>query len=228
MLFVAAAGNGDANGIALNNDTLANYPSNYDTSRGTSTESSAGYNAVIAVAAIDRNGALGTFSNYGSRTVHIGAPGVSVLSTVPGGYSYMDGTSMATPHVTGGVALYASTHPDKSANQIRQALLQSGTPTTALSGKTTTGVRLNLAQVIAPTLANSTLTAAKFEAPKVVNGKFQIRLSGTPAQKYEVQVSPDLKTWTTLGTVTNTVGTVETTDSISAGWPKKFYRAITR
>ena len=229
ILFVAAAGNGDANGIGLNNDSVANYPSNYDTSRGTSTESSAGYNAVIAVAAIDRYGALGTFSNYGSRTVHIGAPGVEILSTVPSGYNYMSGTSMATPHVTGAAALYASTHPGQTSSQIRQALLQSATPSASLSGKSTTGSRLNLAQIIAPLggVTGGTPTPATFGKPTVSNGQLHMKLAGTSGQRYQVQVSPDFKTWTNLTTVTNNTGTVDVADSVSTTWSKKFYRAIT-
>ena len=228
ILFMAAAGNGDANGVALNNDTVVNYPSNYDTSRGTSTQSAANYNAVIAVAAIDRYGALGTFSNFGLRTVHIGAPGVDVLSTVPGGYSYMNGTSMATPHVAGAAALYASTHPGKSAKDIRSALLQSATATPALAGKSTTGARLNLAQVIASSSGVSSTTPAKLEAPRVVNGQFRVKLTGAVGHVYEVQVSPNLKTWTTAGTATNTTVTVEVIDTISSSWPHKYYRAITK
>ena len=230
ILFIAAAGNGDANGIGLNNDSAANYPSNYDTTRGTSTESAASYNAVIAVAAIDKNGALAPFSNYGSRTVHIGAPGVSVLSTVPGGYSYMDGTSMATPHVTGAAALYASTHPGKAAKDIRQALLQSGAATASLAGKTTTGMRLNLAQVIAPAggPTGTTNSPAQFEAPSVTNGQFRARIKGAAGQQYDVQVSSNLVNWSTLATVTNATGAVQVADSISAGWPRKYYRAITK
>ncbi|MCC2672193.1 MAG: putative peptidase and in, kexin, sedolisin precursor, partial [Armatimonadetes bacterium] len=54
ILFIAAAGNGGRDGVGDNNDTTASYPSNYDTSRGTSTEAAAGYDAVVAVAAIDR------------------------------------------------------------------------------------------------------------------------------------------------------------------------------
>lgn len=226
ILFVAAAGNGDANGAALNNDVVPAYPSNYDTTRGTSTESAASYNAVIAVAAINKYGALGTFSNFGLRTVHIGAPGVEVLSTVPGGYSYMDGTSMATPHVTGGIALYASVNPGKSPSEIRQAILQSAVPTPSLAGKSTTGARLSLGQIAASSTAAP--SPARFEVPLKAGQQFRARLKGVVGQRYEVQVSPDLKTWSVLGTVTNVTGSVEIADPISGAWPKKFYRAITR
>lgn len=140
ILFVAAAGN---NGT--NNDRRANYPSNYDTTVGTSTESPASYDAVIAVAAIDKTGAKPKWSNYGARTVDLGAPGVGIWSTTPNNtYSSFSGTSMATPHVTGGAALYASTHPGATAKQIKDAILQSTIPTSSLNGKTVTGGRLNV------------------------------------------------------------------------------------
>ncbi len=147
IIFVAAAGNSSAN-----NDTVADWPANIDTRVGTSTESAAAFDGVISVAAIDSTGALASFSNYGATKVHLGAPGVSILSTYPGSqYAYMDGTSMATPHVTGAVALYASTHPGASAQSIRDALLGSVIATPSLTGKTSTGGRLNLSSVIAPT-----------------------------------------------------------------------------
>jgi hypothetical protein len=99
----------------------------------------------MAVAAIDRNGGLGWFSNYGRSTVDIGAPGVDIVSTLPGGsYGSYNGTSMATPHVTGGVALYAAANPGASAAQIRTAVLSQATPTASLSTKTATGGRLNV------------------------------------------------------------------------------------
>lgn len=146
ILFVAAAGNS-----TNNNDTLAFYPANLDTSLGTLNESAAAYNSVISVAAIDSAGNLATFSDWGSRTVHLGAPGVSIFSTYPDqGYAWMGGTSMAAPHVTGAAALYASTHPGAAAADIRAALLGSVLPTASLAGKTTTGGRLNLSSIITP------------------------------------------------------------------------------
>lgn len=128
ILFVAAAGNS-----GTNNDTTASYPSNYAVDN------------VIAVAAIDKTGALASFSQYGAKTVDLGAPGVGVWSTTAfNTYSSYNGTSMATPHVTGGAALYAASHPGATAAQIKSAILSSTVPTTSLTGKTVTGGRLNV------------------------------------------------------------------------------------
>jgi uncharacterized protein (TIGR02597 family) len=146
ILFVVAAGNS-----GLDNDGSDAMPANMNTSFGTLNETPASYNSVISVAAIDSMGALASFSDYGATRVHIGAPGVLIYSTYPtnliGGLS---GTSMATPHVTGAVALYASTHPTATANQIRSAILNAATPTTSLNGKVSTGGRLNLSDIVVP------------------------------------------------------------------------------
>ncbi len=136
ILFVAAAGNGGIDGIGDNNDVVPNYPSNYDLPN------------VIAVAAITSTGGLASFSNYGVTTVDLGAPGVGIYSTLPGSggtsYGSYSGTSMATPHVTGAAALYASTHPGATAAQIKAAILNSTIPTASLASKTVTGGRLNV------------------------------------------------------------------------------------
>jgi subtilisin family serine protease len=108
------------------------------------------------VAAIDSKGALASFSNYGATTVEIGAPGSGIWSTVPkssgkgktatitSGYASYSGTSMATPHVTGAVALYAATHPGSTAAQIKEAVLGAAKLTSSLSDKTVTGRRLDV------------------------------------------------------------------------------------
>jgi subtilisin family serine protease len=145
ILFTAAAGNGNLAGIGQNNDSKPSYPSNYNTTVGTSTESAASYDSVIAVAALTSTGALAKYSNYGVTTVDIGAPGSGVWSTSPNNtLTRLDGTSMATPHVTGGIALYASTHPTATPQQIRSAILTTGVTTSSLTNKTVTGRRLNV------------------------------------------------------------------------------------
>jgi subtilisin family serine protease len=148
ILFVAAAGN-----ERRDNDRWASYPANYGTTNGTSTETGAGYDAVISVAAIASNGTKPRFSNYGLKTVDLGAPGAGIQSTVPndsaGNYYWaFDGTSMATPHVTGAVALYEAAHPGATAQQIRNAILGSTIPTSSMSLRTVTGGRLDVAAAL--------------------------------------------------------------------------------
>src|SRR5205823_10735798 len=152
ILFVAAAGN---NG--RNTDVQPNYPSGYALSN------------VISVAATDTNDALAGFSNFGTRTVMLGAPGVNILSTYAEtlniervntlnfyeGYYSLSGTSMAAPHVSGAAALLCSASPNLSVNQLRALLSFNGdiipppapSPSPAprsLQGNTSSGRRLNV------------------------------------------------------------------------------------
>jgi len=135
ILFIAAAGND-----GLNNDATLSYPSGYASDN------------IIAVASITSTGGLSSFSNYGASTVDIGAPGSGIYSTLPvrskgkvaSGYGSYSGTSMATPHVTGGVALYKSTHSAATYSQIKSAILSAAVPTSSLTGKCVTGGRLNV------------------------------------------------------------------------------------
>lgn len=126
ILFVAAAGN-----AAQNNDNSNSYPANYELAN------------VISVAATDRNDSLAPFSNYGKKTVHVAAPGVSILSTVLNqGYAQLSGTSMATPHVTGLIAIVKSANPTFDYKQIKNLILSGGTPLNALQANTITGRRI--------------------------------------------------------------------------------------
>lgn len=158
ILLVAAAGNSGSD-----NDTNPHYPSNYDTSVGTSSETAADYDSVIAVAAITSAGARAGFSSYGATTVDVGAPGAGIVSTVPeNGYASYSGTSMAAPHVTGGVALYRSIVPAATAAEAKTQILSGAfaTPTASLSGLVVTGGRLNLGELLAnPSSANLIVTA---------------------------------------------------------------------
>jgi subtilisin family serine protease len=135
ILFVAAAGND-----GLNNDATIRYPSGYDSKN------------IIAVASIVKDGSISSFSNYGATTVDIGAPGSAIASTLPksskgkviSSYGSYSGTSMATPHVSGAVALYVSSNPGATAVQIKDAILRNAVPTSSLAGKCVTGGRLNV------------------------------------------------------------------------------------
>ena len=80
------------------------------------------------------------------NSVDIGAPGSSIYSTLPDNtYGSYSGTSMAAPHVTGAVALYAALNPGANATQIKAAILAAATPTHSLTGKVVTNGRLNVA-----------------------------------------------------------------------------------
>ncbi|HEY0649808.1 S8 family serine peptidase, partial [Phenylobacterium sp.] len=143
ILYVAAAGNGGSDALGDSNDSSAYYPASY------STTAAAGYEAVIAVAAINKTGDLAAFSNYGKVSVDLGAPGYSIYSTtLGGGYGFKHGTSMATPHVAGALALYAAYNPTASAAAIRAELLSSTISTASLVGKTVTGGRLDVSSFL--------------------------------------------------------------------------------
>ncbi|MDX1812269.1 MAG: S8 family serine peptidase, partial [Gammaproteobacteria bacterium] len=126
-LFVTAAGND-----GLNNDNTPSYPANYNLSN------------IISVAATDSNDNLASFSNFGSRTVDIAAPGVAILSTVRNNqYREMSGTSMASPFVAGAAGLLLSRNSSLTTLDIRSSLLDNVDKISAASN-TVSGGRLNL------------------------------------------------------------------------------------
>jgi subtilisin family serine protease len=132
-LVAVAAGNESAN-----NDVTPSFPANYNLP------------CLISVAATDSSDQLADFSNFGASTVHIAAPGVEILSTVPGSsYGFLSGTSMATPLVAGIGALVKSVKPELSGVDIKNVLLQSVDNLPQLNGKVTSGGRVNAANAIA-------------------------------------------------------------------------------
>lgn len=145
VLFVAAAGNGHQ-GVGYSNDTdpQPSYPATYP------------HDNIVSVAALDVHDNLGSFSNWGAKTVHIAAPGVAIFSTMVGNnYSdtvidkfgfkaTWDGTSMACPHVAGAAALYWSAHPEKTYVDVKAAIIGSAKKLSNLSDKTVSGGKLDV------------------------------------------------------------------------------------
>lgn len=104
---------------------------------------------IVSVAAIDRNGHLANFSNYGATTVDLAAPGVDVYSAQPGGrYQNMSGTSMATPHVSGVAGLILAQYPDITNEQLKARLMNTVVKEDELAGKMVSGGRVNAANAL--------------------------------------------------------------------------------
>jgi subtilisin family serine protease len=131
MIFVAAAGN-----LTSDNDTTPFYPASYAAPN------------IIAVAATDNRDLLANFSNYGGQSVHLGAPGVGILSTLPGAsYGTFSGTSTAAPYVAGAAMLLVSACP-LTTSGIKSSLIGNVDLVPALATATLTGGRLNVNKAI--------------------------------------------------------------------------------
>ncbi|HZR79855.1 MAG TPA: S8 family peptidase [Candidatus Binatia bacterium] len=127
MLFVVAAGN-----FGTDNDVTPLYPQSYATPN------------MISVAATSARDLLWGFSNVGPNTVHLGAPGVDVVSTTRnGGYAFQNGTSMAAPHVSGTAALMLAVDETLPVDELTVGILGGVDPLPDLQGLTVTGGRLN-------------------------------------------------------------------------------------
>jgi subtilisin family serine protease len=150
ILFIAAAGNNSSN-----NDAAPSYPANYYLPN------------IISVAATTRTDAQASFSNFGRRTVHLGAPGNEILSTTRGNtYSVFSGTSMATPHVTGVAALLKAQNPNRDWRAIKNLILAGGDTVSSLAN-TITQKRLNARGAL--TCSNSTVLSRLLPVGNVFN-----------------------------------------------------------
>lgn len=150
MLFVAASGN---NG--MDTDVTPCYPASYNLDN------------VISVGNLTSNGMLHTTSNYGVVSVDLAAPGTYILSTVPGSYGFMSGTSMAAPMVTAAAAMVYTYYDTSSPADVKRTLLSTTAPLPALQGKTATGGMLDLAAALS--VPREQMTGAAFQLPSGPN-----------------------------------------------------------
>ena len=176
ILFVASAGNGGPDRIGDNTDVYPQFPASYTLDN------------VISVAATDISDQLGQFSNFGSVSVDLGAPGVNTLSTFPTidtpgmdalllqgidlstNYEVISGTSMAAPHVAGTIALLSAADPNATALELKDSILLGVDNTAALQGKVLTSGRLNAADSLAALSVNGPLLESVVlpEGPEIV------------------------------------------------------------
>lgn len=180
VLFVAAAGN-----KGINTDISPHYPSSYNLPN------------ILSVAATTHTDQLASFSNYGISSVDLGAPGENIWSTLPGNqYGSFRGTSMAAPHVAGAAALLLAQSPNLTVSQLKDILMTTGEPLSALQGKTVSGKRLNLLNAIrAVTKPTITISATDSTAVETTSGQtpnpgqFTLTRTGNTASALTVNYS---------------------------------------
>lgn len=216
-LFIIAAGNS-----ALDIEISPSYPASYNLAN------------MINVAATTRVGPMASFSNYGVKSVHVGAPGLDVYSTwpttlvtaFPTGYNQISGTSMAAPHVTGLVALLRGKMPSWTAAQVKAAVLSGVSPLASLAGKTTTGGLINafkslqstILEAIPPTVATTRSVAAPVSGWNTTNvtvtvtGTDNVGGSGINNIKYSINGGGSI---TTSASVANVVVTNDGVSNIT-------------
>lgn len=187
VLVVASAGNEENN-----NDVAPVYPASYNLPN------------VISVAASDQNDIKPTFSNFGG-SVHVAAPGVYILSTVPpgvtfslcsgspyAGYDFCTGTSMAAPHVTGLAGLlysyYDGIHNTLfTYSQIRSTILKYVDVLPSLSGLIQTSGRVNAYKAVASIAIPTNLTATA-TSPTQISVTWSDKAAGESGYKLERKI----------------------------------------
>ena len=171
-LFVAAAGNS-----GQNSDINPMYPAAYDLSN------------IISVAAINSNGELAGFSNYGINSVDIAAPGVSILSTMsedspacsssPPCYASWQGTSMAAPHVAGVAALILGLNNQLTPEDIISIILDNARSTALLNGRVYSGGELDGGQAVLNSGSYGSITFNNYNPTEIIYIGQTITLSAT-------------------------------------------------
>jgi subtilisin family serine protease len=193
ILFVAAAGNSSSN-----NDIFPAYPASYDLDN------------IVSVASTTSTDNLSGFSNFGATSVDLAAPGSNILSTLPGGtYGLLSGTSMATPHVSGVLALLRARYPFATFRALKEKLLTSVDHVDALAGLMVSGGRANAARAIADpdTIPPSAVTTLHVLDPTSNTIRIEWTATGDDlgsgtAGGYEVRFAPFPLTAENFGTGT--------------------------
>jgi len=127
ILIVTASGN---DGLDIDLIENKSYPNDSEDNK---TEVANNYLTVGALSTTYGSGLVANFSNYGSSNVDLFAPGSKIYATVPNNeYKFEQGTSMAAPGVAGVAALVRSYYPNLTAAQVKQILMDSGTPVTTV------------------------------------------------------------------------------------------------
>ena len=203
ILNVFAAGNS-----GTNNDVTPHYPSNYTSP------------SIVAVGASDIDDTR--FYNYGPISVDLGAPGVGILSTTSSSdnaYGLMSGTSMATPHVTGAVALLASYRPDLSVASLKASILNNVDLIPAWSTLVKTGGRLNVFKAMQnPTVCTFNNGATRIQS-RAAGGTYTINIPAATNCDYFVKSN---NAWVTRNTaeVMSGANTVSITVGSNTGLPR--------
>jgi subtilisin family serine protease len=184
IVFVCAAGNGGTDFVSDDIDVTPDFPAAW----------SKDVSSIITVAALDRFDSYWSSSNYGHTSVTVAAPGVSILSTTPGaGYQLRTGTSMATPHVAGTVALLAAYNPSLTPAEIRDRIVRTAVPVLSTASKIVASGRANafnaLTNTVVPagsTAIRAVSTNKKFvfvDGLNFVSGSSVVEVNGVPVGK---------------------------------------------
>ena len=162
ILFLAAAGNNGSD-----NDAEKYYPASYDSP------------IIVSVASSDKHDGRASHSNYGAETVDVSAPGLGIISTyIDNGIILLGGTSMATPHVSGVVALLAAHEPSLSPAQMKGRILDSADRIPSMEGVIQSGGRLNANEALRCVPGDIVMYHLPITGSKVLhfNGSVSVRL----------------------------------------------------